>query len=223
MLSKATRRLLVPLYTAHTVTSNAVSRRYLSDTAESYEDNKPVVDRFAGVGQAFDKDVSSTLGQKIPESMVTIQKNGTVEMPISFYRDVLNSAFGRGGWALVPTGDIVELDLNSPTQSNKFVQLIREYSLYCNGRFISQCYGETNFYPGRQSYSDSTETIKSIALTRCCKDLGIASELWDKDWVSAWQRKHAHQEMVENITTNKRVMLWKKKADSWSWPFEPRK
>ena len=60
-------------------------------------------------------------------------------------------------------------------------QLItREYSLYCQGRFISQATGEHTFYSkSNLSYGKACESAKSNALTRCCKDLGIASELWD--------------------------------------------
>ena len=60
-------------------------------------------------------------------------------------------------------------------------QLItREYSLYCHGRFISQATGEHTFYSkSNLSYGKACESAKSNALTRCCKDLGIASELWD--------------------------------------------
>ena len=60
-------------------------------------------------------------------------------------------------------------------------QLItREYSLYCHGRFISQATGEHTFYSkSNLGYGKACESAKSNALTRCCKDLGIASELWD--------------------------------------------
>lgn len=219
MLSRGTWRLLVPLYRAHIVTSNV---RSLADstTAGDYEENKPVVDRFAGVGQPFGKEVAEVLSQKVDETMVTIQRGGIVELPISYYHNVLNVAFGHGGWALVPVGDIIELELGSSDQPKEFVQLIREYALYCNGRFISQCYGETGYYKGKQSFSASTENIKNIALTRCCKDLGMASELWDKDWVAEWQKKHAVLEWTKNVTSNSKKQFWKKKGDVWKWPFE---
>ena len=56
----------------------------------------------------------------------------------------------------------------------------REYALYCMGRFVSQTVGEHAFYgKGTLGYGKACESAKSNALTRCCKDLGIASELWD--------------------------------------------
>ena len=60
-------------------------------------------------------------------------------------------------------------------------QLItREYALYCHGRYVSQAMGEHTFYSkGNLQYGKACESAKSNALVRCCKDLGVASELWD--------------------------------------------
>ena len=60
-------------------------------------------------------------------------------------------------------------------------QLItREYALYCQGRFVAQAVGEHTFYTkSNLAYGKACESAKSNALVRCCKDLGIASELWD--------------------------------------------
>lgn len=58
--------------------------------------------------------------------------------------------------------------------------ITREYALYCLGRFVSQAVGEHTFYTKiNLSYGKAVESAKSNALMRCCKDLGIASELWD--------------------------------------------
>ena len=50
---------------------------------------------------------------------VTIQRGGIVELPITYYHNVLTAAFGHGGWALVPVGDIIELELGSSEQPSK--------------------------------------------------------------------------------------------------------
>ena len=56
----------------------------------------------------------------------------------------------------------------------------REYALYCLGRFVSQAMGEHSYYTRSSlSYGRAVESAKSNALMRCCKDLGVASELWD--------------------------------------------
>ncbi len=56
----------------------------------------------------------------------------------------------------------------------------REYALFCRGRFISQSVGEHVYYAKNDlNIGKALESAKSNALMRCCKDLGIASELWD--------------------------------------------
>ena len=66
-------------------------------------------------------------------------------------------------------------------QVTEGAQLItREYALYCQSRFVAQATGEHTFYSkSNLSYGKACESAKSNALMRCCKDLGIASELWD--------------------------------------------
>lgn len=58
----------------------------------------------------------------------------------------------------------------------------QEYALFCMGQFVSQSYGEQSFDEKiftTKSIATAIEGTKSNALMRCCKDLGIASELWD--------------------------------------------
>ena len=58
--------------------------------------------------------------------------------------------------------------------------ITREYALFCCGRYVSQAVGEHTFYgQGNMVYGRAMEAARSNALVRCCKDLGIASELWD--------------------------------------------
>lgn len=58
--------------------------------------------------------------------------------------------------------------------------IAREYALYCHGRFVAQSLGEHVYYSkSNLQYGRACESAKSNALMRCCKDLGIASELWD--------------------------------------------
>ena len=45
---------------------------------------------------------------------------------------------------------------------------------------MSQTVGEHTFYSSNNMvYGKAMEAAKSNALMRCCKDLGVASELWD--------------------------------------------
>lgn len=45
---------------------------------------------------------------------------------------------------------------------------------------MAQTVGEHTFYSANNMvYGKAMEAAKSNALMRCCKDLGVASELWD--------------------------------------------
>lgn len=53
----------------------------------------------------------------------------------------------------------------------------REWGLVAGGRLVSVARGEQQFFDP-SGMPTATEGCKSNALMRCCKDLGIASELW---------------------------------------------
>ena len=64
--------------------------------------------------------------------------------------------------------------------------------MYANGQFIAYAVGgaeyrETN---QRMNWSDVLETVKSNALMRLCKDLGIASECWNKRFSESFKVSH---------------------------------
>jgi len=93
--------------------------------------------------------------------------DGILYLPEIKYRRILNRAFGPGGWGLAPRS---ETSITPKTVS-------REYALVCHGRLVSVARGEQDYFdPG--GIPTATEGCKSNALMRCCKDLGIASELW---------------------------------------------
>lgn len=217
--SVASRRYFtVPLIRSHRITTVLSQQQHLNfstvDTAEETDG-----DRFENVGMPFEKAVSDILTRPVDSADVIILKNGTLILSDEYYKNILTEAFGMGGWALIPVGEIKDLDLSSEQGDNKYISLMREYSLYCHQRFVSQAMGETPFFPGRMNYSDATEKIKASALARCCKDLGIASELWNKRWIEGWKKQHAVQEWVENESTKRKSNSWRRKNEEWSWPF----
>ena len=73
--------------------------------------------------------------------------------------------------------DLSHLPFQSDKDSSQLI--VREYALYCFGRFVAQTIGEHTFFSGNMVYGRAMEAAKSNALMRCCKDLGVASELWD--------------------------------------------
>lgn len=79
---------------------------------------------------------------------------------------------------------------------------------------------------GEQQYFDpdgiptATEGCKSNALMRCCKDLGIASELWDPRFIRGFMRSHVRELMVEHVTTKRRRKHYMRKDDELKYPFK---
>lgn len=90
------------------------------------------------------------------------------------YVDILDSAFGIGNWALIPRGPI--------TLSGRTIS--RPYALVADGRYISEARGEwtpkgNTFPPNPAQNPEVNSEMEYAALVRCCKDLGVAYELWD--------------------------------------------
>lgn len=79
---------------------------------------------------------------------------------------------------------------------------------------------------GEQSYFDpdgiptATEGCKSNALMRCCKDLGVASELWDPRFIRKFLKSEAKECMVEHMVSKKRRKHWMRKDDELRWPMK---
>ena len=79
---------------------------------------------------------------------------------------------------------------------------------------------------GEQHYFDpegiptATEGCKSNALMRCCKDLGVASELWDPRFIKAWLSEKAKEIWVEHVVNKKRRKIWVRKDDAARYPFK---
>ncbi|NOS67940.1 MAG: hypothetical protein HOO67_06305 [Candidatus Peribacteraceae bacterium] len=116
-----------------------------------------------------------------PEDL-DILPTGEVYLTQVKYRMRLNKAFGAGGWALCPIG--------KPILQSGVV--MREYAFYVDGRFIAEAIGECEYQESnkRMTYAQALEGAKSNALVRCCKDIGIAAECWDKRFVTQFQKDH---------------------------------
>jgi len=142
---------------------------------------------FEGVAsEPFRDAVRAVLLAPVDPKDVLIRPDGIVYLPAVWYRMKLTAAFGPGGWATVPRseaklmGDIV----------------VYHGALFALGRFVSEAWGECGYRASNKtmSYADALEGARSALLPRVCKDLGVASELWDKEWVANWQSQNAHQE-----------------------------
>lgn len=151
---------------------------------------------FAGASEVpLPKEVTEVLQADLSPEEVEVKPDGALYLPESRYRRVLGKAFGAGGWCLVPRG---AHSLNGGVLS-------REYALYCGGRFISQARGHAAI----QAFSNpamASEVVRSNALMRVCKDLGLGNELWDPTYCNSWRATYA----IRRTDANGKVR-WSKK------------
>lgn len=164
---------------------------------------------FVGIASApFDEKTALILTGPVDENLVRIRPDGLIYLPGVQYRRILNRAFGVGAWAMRPLDTRV-------IGGDKIV--VYTGALYVNSRFVAQAAGEHHYQAsnGNASYATSLESAKTDCLTRCCKDLGIATELWDTDWIEEWKTRHAVGVWCENIgkgnkEEGKVKKLWRK-------------
>ncbi|KAH9471946.1 hypothetical protein MJO29_002281 [Puccinia striiformis f. sp. tritici] len=170
---------------------------------------------FSGLSsKPFDKEVSDILLAPLDPLDVEIKPDGVVYLPEIKYRRILNRAFGPGGWGLAPRGS------SHITMKN----VSREYGLICLGRLVSITRGEQDYYNGADNIPTATEGCKSNALMRSCKDLGIASELWDPNYINWWKNKFGVVEWLPGTgaSIGKKKPVWKKKkSETWSPRLPP--
>lgn len=127
------------------------------------------------------REAIEVLQAELNQEEVEIKPDGALYLPEFRYRKILFRAFGAGGWALVPRG------AHSLSPSGV---LSREYALLCNGRFVSQARGHATIQ-GFSNPALASEVVRSNALMRVCKDLGVGNELWDPTYCNSWRDAHA--------------------------------
>ncbi|KAK4570430.1 hypothetical protein LTR86_002510 [Recurvomyces mirabilis] len=157
----------------------------------------------------FTAEQADILQQEIKADDIEVKPDGIIYLPEIKYRRILNRAFGPGGWGLAPRGETIV--------TAKVVT--REYGLVAGGRLISIARGEQQYFDP-DGIPTATEGCKSNALMRCCKDLGIASELWDPRFIKRYLREQAREMVVEHQTTKKRRKHWMRVDDEVRFPWK---
>ncbi|KAG5959482.1 hypothetical protein E4U57_000625 [Claviceps arundinis] len=141
---------------------------------------------------------------------IEVKPDGILYLPEIKYRRKLNETFGPMGWGLIPKSEAVV--------GNSIVT--REYALIIDGRFVSQAQGENNYF-GPDQLPSAVEGCKSNALMRCCKDIGIGSELWDPQFLRWFKKTHVEEVWVEHmVTKKKRTVMYKKGLVQVAYPYK---
>jgi hypothetical protein len=76
---------------------------------------------------------------------------------------------------------------------------------------VSIARGEQDYFT-KDGIPTAVEGCKSNAMMRCCKDLGVASELWDPRFVREFKGKYAKEVFVEHQVTKKRTKITLRKV-----------
>ncbi|GAA6018303.1 hypothetical protein JCM11491_005147 [Sporobolomyces phaffii] len=151
---------------------------------------------------------AATLMRPLVASEIEIKPDGLLYLPEILYRRILNQAFGPGGWGMVPRGEMTVLK----------GLVTREWALVANGRLVSVARGEQTFFDP-SGMPTATEGCKSNALMRCCKDLGIASELWDPAFIRVFKAKHCTESWTEHVSTKRKQKRWRKNGNKFEYPY----
>lgn len=177
---------------------------------------------YIGIASApFSPEAADILMQPIPDTDIEIRPDGLIYLPEIKYRRILNHAFSPGAWSMLP------MDITVASADN---MLYYRGALFVHGRFVSEAIGEQQYFASndRMSYATAAEAAKSNCLMRCCKDLGIASELWDPSFVRKWIDEHATAVWCANIGSGgdrgKKRKMWRKRSapaiDLYPWKEE---
>ncbi|XP_006456696.1 hypothetical protein AGABI2DRAFT_228754 [Agaricus bisporus var. bisporus H97] len=159
--------------------------------------------------EPFSSQISDILQARIDPLDIEIKPDGLIYLPEIKYRRVLNKAFGPGGWGLAPRS---ETNVGPKVVS-------REYALVCLGRLVSVARGEQEYFDP-SGIPTATEACKSNALMRCCKDLGVASELWDPRFIREFKAKYCMEVFAEHIPTKKKKKLWRRRDQgAFQYPY----
>ncbi|CVK90453.1 probable MGM101-mitochondrial genome maintenance protein [Fusarium mangiferae] len=191
-----------------------VSKSILSETSETDTENTEHINwetSWYGLGvKAVTPEQSEILARPVDAEDVEVKPDGIIYLPEVKYRRRLNEAFGPMAWGMVHRGEVVI--------GNQIVT--REYALIVNGRIVSQSQGYNNYF-SPESIPAAIEGAKSNALMRCCKDLGIASELWDPVYIRWFKKHYIEEKWVEHtVTKKKRTFFYKKGLADATYPYK---
>ncbi|KAJ3291587.1 hypothetical protein HK104_005957 [Borealophlyctis nickersoniae] len=145
--------------------------------------NKPPPGLYRNVGiEPFPQEAVAILTAPVnPDDLDIDPAKGWLYMKEQAYRDRLNRAFGEEGWELLPITEFWATD----TRQVAF----RTYALLVNGRFISEAIGDCSIAKSEpQEYAE--RRCEYVALLRTCKDVGVASELWDRSVANRLKKKY---------------------------------
>ena len=184
--------------------------------AEDVEEQEKQIDipTYSGISTApITPEENKKLLAPVDPEIVQIRPDGLVYVPGVYYRRRLSEIFGAGNWALRPLGVQVVNDI-----------INYRGALYIRGHFVAEAIGEQKYIESNanQSYATAHEGAKTDCLVRCCKDLGMFTELWDPAWIQDWIEQYAVRVWCYNVNNpQQKRPFWRRKdqkpIDMYPW------
>jgi hypothetical protein len=159
----------------------------------SEENIHSVVDMYHGASMLIlEKSDMSALSEPFNDDEYEIRPDGFIYVPQALYRVRLNKVIGIGQWGLTLFRDKYEL------VKGELYKIFYDGGLLIRGKFVSRSTGEGthNKKNPNSSWGMAMESAKSDCMVRCCKDLGIALEIYQPSFVRKWQKEHAIKVLV---------------------------
>jgi hypothetical protein len=157
--------------------------------------------------EPFEDRVIMILTQAVNKQDIEIRSHdGIIFLPEIKYRRILNDAFGIGAWSLILINQIID---------NERSTVYYDGALFINGRYHARSTGEQMYIANNpnMTWATALEGAKSNCLVRCCKDLGVSTELWDPQFIKKYKEEYAINVWCENKNDKKKKLMWRKKAD----------
>ena len=86
-------------------------------------------------------------------------------------------------------------------------------------RLVSVARGEQEYF-SPDGIPTAAEGCKSNAMMRCCKDLGVVSELWDPRFIQQYKDEHVKEVWVEHQATKKKRKMYLRKDAKVAYPYK---
>lgn len=166
--------------------NNEITAKSNDNKLERFDNNFSMQELLQTAGTLdIDKKKLDILRAPVKDEDISIRPDGLIYLSWIEYQKRLDAVFGTK-WALVPNG--------MPTFERESNLILWGFTLICDGKFVDFAIGQQEYKPTNRmmTYGDAMEGAKSNALMRCCKRLGIGLELWDREFIEKWKKKHAY-------------------------------
>lgn len=170
------------------------------------------------------REIHAILTAPALDDELNVKPSGELYMSHVHCRRRLTEAFGLV-WCLDRIGEwSKERNVSTKYDGKEVVSIsvAAEFALRIpiGGQMVtkSTAWGEGEYFENNANAgkTDAFEAAKSQALTRCCKDLGIGAECWDRVFAEKWKRKHCVE--VKVAKTNR--PQWRRRDAPPAWNEE---